>query len=182
MRRYAVYADVAGQQLIELHTRQPNELSDRPARARAEAAARAIRRRTDRKTAVLTFSETAKVPDLCPAWGAWDQEQERSAAAVVEKKQLNFRASDLTRRQLERLTEWWGCNQSEAVTVAVDRAYQAELAKRDADGDAGRETPVNPDIARRAAWTPTRAELEAEEADDGQITEWDPGIGGMVTH
>lgn len=58
---------------------------------------------------------------------------------MTPKRQVNIRASDLTRRQLEQLTEWWGCNRTEAVTVAVDRAYREELDRRQAAGAGGQE-------------------------------------------
>lgn len=44
------------------------------------------------------------------------------------KQQINFRASDLTIRQLKELAERWGANQTEVVTVAIDRAYEQEKA------------------------------------------------------
>lgn len=42
------------------------------------------------------------------------------------KKQLNIRASELTRIQLDSLADRWGVNQSEALTIAIDRIYQKE--------------------------------------------------------
>jgi len=46
------------------------------------------------------------------------------------KQQINFRASELTTTQLNELIEWWGVNQSEAITVAVDRIHKQESEKR----------------------------------------------------
>lgn len=40
------------------------------------------------------------------------------------KQQINFRASELTIHQLEELASWWGVNQTEAITVVVDRIYR----------------------------------------------------------
>lgn len=42
------------------------------------------------------------------------------------KEQLNIRASRITRQQLGWLTARWGVNQSEALTVIIDRVYQQE--------------------------------------------------------
>jgi hypothetical protein len=56
---------------------------------------------------------------------------------MTPKKQLNFRASTLTWDQLRQLQEWWGANQNEVITVAVDRVYREELAKRAQPQDAG---------------------------------------------
>lgn len=44
------------------------------------------------------------------------------------KKQINFRASDLTARQLEELAQLWGTSQTETITVAIDRVYRQEMA------------------------------------------------------
>jgi len=55
------------------------------------------------------------------------------------KTQINFRASDLTREQLDWLQERWGTSQTETVTVAIDRVYQAERGGQDLD--AGGELP-----------------------------------------
>lgn len=46
------------------------------------------------------------------------------------KQQINFRASDLTTRQLDELSSWWGASQTETVTVAIDRIHRQEQAKR----------------------------------------------------
>ena len=48
------------------------------------------------------------------------------------KRQINFRASDLTARQLSELAARWGTSQTETVTVCIDRAWQQEqeLASR----------------------------------------------------
>ena len=46
------------------------------------------------------------------------------------KDQINFRASELTTRQLAELSELWGTSQTETLTVAIDRAYQAETKRR----------------------------------------------------
>lgn len=42
------------------------------------------------------------------------------------KQQLNVRASALTIGQLNWLAARWGANQTETITVAVDRAYREE--------------------------------------------------------
>ena len=42
------------------------------------------------------------------------------------KQQINFRASELTARQLEWLMERWGTSQTETLTVAIDRIYKEE--------------------------------------------------------
>jgi hypothetical protein len=42
------------------------------------------------------------------------------------KQQINFRASDLTARQLEALMQLWGTSQTETLTVVIDRMYQQE--------------------------------------------------------
>jgi hypothetical protein len=44
------------------------------------------------------------------------------------KHQINFRASDLTIRQLEALMRSWGTSQTETLTVVIDRIYQQEIA------------------------------------------------------
>lgn len=49
----------------------------------------------------------------------------------MSKAQINFRASDLTREQLDWLQLWWGTSQTETLTVAIDRVYQAERAGQD---------------------------------------------------
>ena len=46
------------------------------------------------------------------------------------KQQINFRASGLTTTQINELIEWWGVNQSEVITVAVDRIHKQESDKR----------------------------------------------------
>jgi hypothetical protein len=45
------------------------------------------------------------------------------------KQQLNIRASALTIGQLNWLAARWGTNQTETITVAVDRAYRQENLK-----------------------------------------------------
>lgn len=71
--------------------------------------------------------------------------QEREDRTMSKTKaQINFRASALTRGQLDWLQERWGASQTETVTVAIDRVYQAERAGQDLDGqdlDAGSELP-----------------------------------------
>mgnify|MGYP001564126867 CR=1 FL=1 len=47
----------------------------------------------------------------------------------MSKAQINFRASDLTGRQLETLTALWGTSQTETISVAIDRIYQQEEPK-----------------------------------------------------
>jgi hypothetical protein len=49
---------------------------------------------------------------------------------MTPKRQLNFRVSALTSEQLEQLQGWWGANQSEVITVCVDRVYREEVAKQ----------------------------------------------------
>lgn len=44
----------------------------------------------------------------------------------MAKQQINFRASDLTARQLAELSERWGTTQSETITIIVDRMYREE--------------------------------------------------------
>lgn len=44
----------------------------------------------------------------------------------MAKKQTSLRLTDLTSRQLEALTKAWGMNQTEVITVLVDRAAQNE--------------------------------------------------------
>jgi hypothetical protein len=44
------------------------------------------------------------------------------------KQQINFRASDLTARQLDALMQSWGTSQTETLTVVIDRIYQQEIA------------------------------------------------------
>jgi hypothetical protein len=58
---------------------------------------------------------------------------------MVRKGQINFRASALTRQQLEQLCEWWGVNQTEAITVAVDRAYREEEARQGRPAETDKE-------------------------------------------
>ena len=45
------------------------------------------------------------------------------------KKQVNIRASDQTRAQLDKLTEWWGTSRTETIALLVDRAFQQEKDK-----------------------------------------------------
>lgn len=47
----------------------------------------------------------------------------------MPKDLTNFRASDLTLRQLKTLSEKWGTNRTETVTIAVDRAYREEQSR-----------------------------------------------------
>lgn len=47
----------------------------------------------------------------------------------MPKELTNFRASDLTLRQLKTLSETWGTDRTETVTIAVDRAYREEQAR-----------------------------------------------------
>lgn len=42
------------------------------------------------------------------------------------KQQINFRASDLTARQLDWLMQRWGTSQTETMTVVIDRIFQQE--------------------------------------------------------
>lgn len=49
------------------------------------------------------------------------------------KQQINFRASELTIHQLEELASWWGVNQTEAITVVVDRIHRQEKEQRMSD-------------------------------------------------
>lgn len=44
----------------------------------------------------------------------------------MAKEQLNARVSNLTRRQLDELSERWGTTQTETLTVIIDRMYQQE--------------------------------------------------------
>ena len=46
------------------------------------------------------------------------------------KQQLNIRSSRLTAQQLGELSAWWGMNQTEVITVIVDRAHRSELERR----------------------------------------------------
>lgn len=74
----------------------------------------------------------------------------------MAKRQINFRASELTREQLIQLRDWWGATKSEVITVAVDRAYREELARRgqadrfawEADGIVLAD-PQNPDTEEK---------------------------------
>jgi hypothetical protein len=43
------------------------------------------------------------------------------------KQQINFRASELTARQLDWLMARWGTSQTETLTVVIDRMYQQEI-------------------------------------------------------
>jgi hypothetical protein len=45
----------------------------------------------------------------------------------MAKSQLNARVSDLTRRQLEELSERWGTSLTETLTVIIDRTYRLEI-------------------------------------------------------
>ena len=98
------------------------------------------------------------------------------------KQQINFRASDLTSRQLDALMQHWGTSQTETLTVVIDRIYQQEIPTMTTDkpvvfvspemlGDiatdaAARQSSADPVIQRRldeeidAAWAEIR-ELEA---------------------
>lgn len=49
----------------------------------------------------------------------------------MARQQVNFRASDLTLRQLDGLSKWWGTDRTESITVAVDRIYQQEAKVRE---------------------------------------------------
>jgi hypothetical protein len=49
------------------------------------------------------------------------------------KRQVNFRASELTHQQLDQLMAWWGTSQTETLTVLIDRAYQDEVYRQKAD-------------------------------------------------
>jgi hypothetical protein len=44
----------------------------------------------------------------------------------VTKIAVSYRLSDLTLRQLEELSERWGMNKTETLSVVVDRAYRQE--------------------------------------------------------
>ena len=46
-------------------------------------------------------------------------------------KQINFRPSALTLRQLEQLVAWWGTNKTDAIATAVDHAHREEEHRRD---------------------------------------------------
>ena len=48
---------------------------------------------------------------------------------MTAKKLIGIRASDLTVRQIMELTEALGMNQTEVITLAVDRLYQSEIAR-----------------------------------------------------
>ncbi len=52
------------------------------------------------------------------------------------KQQVNFRAPRLTISQLEWLMKRWGCTQTDAIIVALDRVYQQEKAAADAEAAA----------------------------------------------
>jgi hypothetical protein len=58
------------------------------------------------------------------------------------KQQINFRASDLTARQLEWLMARWGTSQTETVTVVLDRVYRQEQGAN--------LRPLTQDVAHRA--------------------------------
>jgi hypothetical protein len=45
----------------------------------------------------------------------------------MPKAQLNLRVSDLTRRQLDELSQRWGTTQTETLTVIIDRIYREEI-------------------------------------------------------
>lgn len=48
----------------------------------------------------------------------------------MPKQQKNIRISDLTNRQLDDLKAWWGItNETEIITVLIDRAWQVEDQK-----------------------------------------------------
>lgn len=42
------------------------------------------------------------------------------------KAQINFRASDLTERQLTALEERWGTSRTETLTIVIDRVFREE--------------------------------------------------------
>jgi len=46
------------------------------------------------------------------------------------KKQINIRASNLTRQQLEELTQRWNASKTEAIALLVDRAWQQEIGQQ----------------------------------------------------
>lgn len=48
------------------------------------------------------------------------------------KQQVNFRASELTSRQLGELVSLTGMNQTEVIAIAIDRMYQEETKETDA--------------------------------------------------
>lgn len=43
------------------------------------------------------------------------------------KQQINFRASDLTARQLDALMQHWGTSQTETLTVVIERVFKQEI-------------------------------------------------------
>ena len=48
----------------------------------------------------------------------------------MSKQQINFRASDITSRQLDELAAWWGTSQTETITTAIDRVHREERLMR----------------------------------------------------
>ena len=58
------------------------------------------------------------------------------------KQQINFRASELTARQLEWLMAKWGTSQTETLTVVLDRVHRQEAGTN--------LRTLTQDVARRA--------------------------------
>lgn len=56
----------------------------------------------------------------------------------MPKTLITMRASEETIRKIEELVKWWGAGttKSEVITVAVDRLYREEEAKRSTRKDA----------------------------------------------
>jgi len=52
-----------------------------------------------------------------------------------KKKLIALRASDLTIRQLEELAQWLGMNQTELLTLAIDRLYQSEVGDKSKESE-----------------------------------------------
>lgn len=83
-------------------------------------------------SATHEFWEVAPKPiDKCIANGYTNNVRGDSERGQVmeRKRQINFRASGLTARQLDVLAERWGTTQSETITIVVDRVYQHEAGK-----------------------------------------------------
>jgi len=53
----------------------------------------------------------------------------------MDKRQVNFRASDETSRQLAELGQWWGENLTAVVVRAVEQAHRVEEHRRDLVAD-----------------------------------------------
>jgi uracil phosphoribosyltransferase len=85
------------------------------------------------------------------------------------KQQINFRASDLTSRQLDALMQHWGTSQTETLTVVIDRIYQQEIPTMTTDKPVVFVSPeMLGDIATDAA-ARRMVELLTERGFDAQL-------------